>query len=514
MSFLSVAEQKKLDKITYVNVPKTNKKNITQVDISSFYKGVKKLSPGYRFRVLNWYFVQPPGGKSSEPRLDSDAFNEDTLKNLSDRAEELIKKTRDEKKENGFDTAASYFKEGMFTTLLVNIGTDNEPCWDLMDNIIINVSASKFTVKNKFETKTNEPQRIVFNVKNNNENEKVYTPFVSNTKTDNEMFCDITRMLQEDLAKVMDFMKQCHDSEREKDSVVPKDKRVKFLTNGSIPDVLLQSASLDMSATGHSSMYKRCRIDMKNSTPEAIPIEDPKDHFVQVRTGISGLATQKTLDDYNQWHSTAFERRGVYIAAPYNQINYRYIDTTLIGNENPNLAIMQCISMLSLHKSDFYQTGLSKFHTVHPYTRADTMMNGTKNPMFTQFTKCNNQFINCVVNFKCYVRAGGMTITADLVSFTPIYITRLDNKVFSYGSEQIEDDNFDDDNVVVKKKSGKPSLKYDDEEIPERNDPVEDDAEDTTTTTTTPQETVEEEDVPVVVPIKRRERRNAADDFK
>lgn len=467
--YFTVEEQDKLNKAPYINKPYTSKKVFNTISVNTLYKKVSKLSAGKRFTLLNFHFVKSKSGKSFEPRLTVDIFNEDIYNTLSARAVEFVDATIASKKENGFENACSYFQQGMFTTLLYNAGTDDEPLWDLMDNMIINVSAGKFSVKNKYQT-ANEPQRVVFNVKNTNENGEKYAPYIHNKNLDNEVLCAVTKMLQEDLKSEMLRMKDCYEEEG---------SEVKLLNESSIMDHTFEPKCLDDSPEAYSAIYRRCynKITMVNGTPEftPVPYEDEKDHFVTVRMNISGPADRGLLSNYNKWHSTKFEKTGVVIVAPHCPVNYRYINTDRVGDENAKNSILQYTSMLSLHRAERYVVDNDKLHTVHPYRLADELMEGVNNPMFTQFSKCSNQFVNCVVNFKCFINGNGLTVSTDVVSFNPIYITRLENKVFSTGREIVDDggDNIDEDSYVpsTKKAAPRKPLPADDDDITEE-DPV------------------------------------------
>ena len=468
--YLTVEEQDKLNKAAYINEPYKNKKKIFEtINISTLYKKVSKLPAGKRFTLLNFHFVKPKGSKSCEPRLTEDSFNEEIQNNLSKRAADFVDSTIESKKENGFDNACSFFQNGMFTTLLYNAGSAKEPIWDLMDNMIINVSAGKFSVKNKYQTTTNEPQRVVFNVKNSNENGEKYAPYIHNKNLDNEILCAVIKMLQEDLKSEMLRMKECYEEEG---------SEVKLLKESSIMDNIFEPKCLDTDPEAYAAMYRRCynKITMVGNKPEFTPVvyENEKDHFVTVRMNLSGLADKTLLSNYNKWHSTHFEKTGVHIVAPHCPVNYRYINTDRVGDENAKNSILQYTSMLSLHRADDYVVDNENLHAVHPYRLADTMLEGVKNPMFTQFTKCSNQFVNCVVNFKCFINDLGFIVSTDVVAFNPIYITRLENKIFSTSREIIDDgnDNIDEESYTPSsKKAPRKPLLADDDDI-EEEDPV------------------------------------------
>lgn len=440
---LTVAEQQKLSVSPYVNLPKTGRDGINDITVDQFHAILSSHSVETRCTFLAFHVTPNSDGKTFKTHLEMNNYNAPIYDELSPECKIFVDNTISGKEQNQFKVAASGSKVGMFTTLFINKGTDDEPSWGRFDNVIVNVSAGRFTIKNEFESTV--PKRVVVSIKNNNKMGDVYKPFLANKKLDNVKLNECYKLLQEGFAFEMSRLKQCYlDYQKLSDAEQAKQPAVRFYDVDEIHPDIFRASCLDGGDAGYGSMYRRCRnnVTMDNGKPvfEPVPYENEEDHFVQIRLPLSGVLDKIGMDKYNKWTENIFNKRNIRVMAPFSQFNYRWINSEAVGVEGSKNSILEYIAVPTLHKIEEYSTDNDR-PQIHLYRQADVNMTGNKalHPMFTQYTKCNNQSLNMVINFDCFVNDKNFVISSEIINFRPIYNVRLENKRFSNSLNSSDD---------------------------------------------------------------------------
>ena len=440
---LTVAEQQKLAANPYVNLPKTGRDGINDITVDEFHKLLSSHDVERRCTFLAFHGVQNKDGKTFKIHLEMNDYNSPIYEELSPETKVFVDNTLSGKEKDAFKVAASCSVTGMFNTLLINKGTDGEPSWTRLDNVIVNVSAGRYTIKNEYQTTV--PKRVVVSIKNNLKMEDMYKPFLTNKELDNVKLNDCFRLLQEGFAFEMNRLKECYIAYQNlDDSEQAKQPNVLLYDSAEINNKIFKAPCLDGGNAAHGAMYRRCRnnMSMVDGKPvfEPTPYENEEDHFVQIRLPLTGNLDSVGIEKYNKWTKNVFSKTNIRVMAPFSPYNYRWIDSRLVGNETARNSILEYIAIPTLHKIPEYITDNDR-PQIHLYRQADVNMTGNKalHPMFTQFSKCNNQALNMVINFDCFVNIENFVISSEIVSFRPIYNVRLENDRTSSGVAASDD---------------------------------------------------------------------------
>lgn len=510
----TVAEQQKLTASPYVNVPRKGRDGIDDITVTQLHQILSSHSVETRCTFLAFHITSNGDGKTFKTHLAMNDYNATIYEELSPETKTFVDNTISGKEQNPFKVAASGSKIGMFLSLLINKGSDEEPSWSRFDNVIVNVSTGRFTIKNEFESTV--PKRVIVSVKNNNKMEEMYKPFLTNKKLDNIELNACFKLLQEGFAFEMNRLKQCYIAYQKLDDAAQSaTPPVRFFDSEEINPEIFKASCLDGGDAGYASMYRRCKNNMvmENGKPvfEPVPYENEEDHSIQIRLPLSKELDRVGLDKYNKWTENIFNKQNIRVMAPFSQFNYRYVNSDRIGNPEAKNSIMEYVIAPTLHKIKEYATDSDR-PAIHPYRQADVDMTGHKaiNPMFTQFSRCNNQALNMVINFDCFVNTKNFVISAEIINFRPIYNVRLENKRTTFGLNSTDDgDNDIDEGSYVPRNTTKTRAQLKEavmaggEDIDEE-DPVDLDGEDVETPAPAPAPASTPVQEPVEVSISKR----------
>lgn len=435
MSIFTELEQKKLATHTFTHTKKNTRR--ATITVPELKKILSKNEEGYRATFLNFHVSK------NLIKLGKDDYAREIIENLSERTDNLVKEALSNKEK--FNEMASVHSGGLFITFLINHGTKEEPIWDKLENIIVNVATGGFKVK---RDKEGVPIRATVKVQNTNSSGEVYAPYLHNPNLDNEDLCYCIDMIQRDIAFNMKKLK--------------KTSGAVFFSDREVPQSITESRSLDLSNDAFASVYRRCNAKNVKGDFEAIPHTKPSEHFFNIRFQISKPLNESDVAAYNKIYEDKsaskpfkFKIAGKQVALKNNKVCLRYFNTERVGKEDSLHSILEFPIALSTYKSNLYDSSMAE-SDLYAYRRADENFAGVKNAAFTMFAHSRSQVINTIVQLKCFVNRDSLFINVDPVNFETVYIVRLENAKFAQSTDCADDGDIDiDDDTYVPKRTEK-----------------------------------------------------------
>lgn len=433
--FLNPAEQLKV-----INHKLFVTKN-DRVGADIYVKDLRKLMEsnklGSRIAFINYYFAKNENRGPTLCKIKEDAYNAKIIPYLSPTAMATHEATLANKKDPGPDVLASDFKNGMYTTMLLNVGTTDEPVYEKFPKIIINVFAGGFIVKNVHDGVL--PRRVVVNIPNENRHFDDFYKFMSvpegkRPSLDNEDYFACVDMIQQDLAECLKRLAFA----KKKDS-----ENVHIQNPGEITNKIFKSKRFTVDSP--AALAKKVKCEMKKSSDgsmEFTPKETtPNNYYTQVRINISNQTDAKFWTTYAGGNS-GFSANNMIIVAPRNNVAYRHIDSKLVGKSENGNSIMDRKTILTLNKCSKYKAP-DAGHAVYAYPEAVKTFEGSEHEMYTEFSDCGRQILNMVVSPTLFINDVNFCPSFEIAPFRDLFITRIDKDYFSKRNKIITDEDVD-----------------------------------------------------------------------
>lgn len=402
------------------------RKNGDDITPSELYEILIKNKVGYRATFLNYYI----NSSTKVVNIDEDNFNKNIIKNLSPKAKEFHLNTLNPKNTEKFSVIANYYKNGIYTSILINLGTKEEPSWSMLPTIIATVETTQFYAQtDKSSASLSKPKRIICNIRNNNKNSNLYKQFITDENgddiesLDNEKYFACIDMIQDDIKYSLTKLKKYY---YETDDL-------KFFSDKGISDDILETNRVNKNSAAGLAKYVITQRK-GNKFLDPIPAKDPSHYYTQLRIPISGQTTEEFWNEYGKMAKThKFTKQSIHVMAPKSRVYYRYVDT----RESDADAVMDFASLFYLSydkkNKDEFIVNVSRFF--------DYNLNGENQEMFSKFNEGKSQVLIAGIKINIFVNANSFMISADLKAGKNMFVVRLNNDVFGgeNGTEPITD---------------------------------------------------------------------------
>lgn len=433
--FLTPGEQRKITNNKYFNVPKDNEMTPKQLR-----KILESNPEGSRVVFLNYFFGQVNNKGPEVCQLLEDEYNADIVPFLSPEIKAMHDRTLANLKEPGPDVMATNFKNGMYTVVLLNVGTEETPVFVKYPKLVINVLTGRYIVKNAHDSTA--PKRVVLNIPNENRHVTKFRPFMSSQEgvipdLDNEDFFACVELTQKDFAFCMRILAAAYKKDSE---------NVRLQCAEGISAKILKSIRLN--ETSPAALAKKVKTVAKRGADgkmefEQMELTEASKFYTQIRMGISGQTDAKFWDEYLKKVKHNFKANNQIVVAPRSYVYYRYVDTSLIGKaEN---SIIDLPSIMTLNKADAYKEQKDADHTVYAYNFRDSGFVGNKHPMYSEFAESYNQVLNAVVSLNLFINSINFSPSFEIVPNRHLFMLRLDNSAFEQGVAVTDDGMIDID---------------------------------------------------------------------